>query len=153
MGEWNMWRASLGVQLCRRSLLGASCRLTQSSPILCAELTHCPQCKQSLGEPNKCPHCDWANHFELFGLPLEYNLSETKLVDHVSRKRKEIESGGESVEQSNEVENAYQTLSSPIKRAQHLLDLLGHPLESYVPDTEFFSMITHLQEDLDQKDY
>ena len=51
------------------------------------------------------------------------------------------------------MENAYQTLSSPIKRAQHLLDLLGHPLESYVPDTEFFSMITHLQEDLDQKDY
>ena len=81
------------------------------------------------------------NYFELFGLtpgfgiePLALEASWKRLQAVVHPDRVAAQGLGSSrrlaVELSTRVNDAYQTLTSPLKRAVYLLELSGHPLEA-----------------------
>ncbi|MCA4773943.1 iron-sulfur cluster co-chaperone HscB C-terminal domain-containing protein [Wolbachia endosymbiont of Mansonella perstans] len=65
-----------------------------------------------------------SNYFTLFGIELAFNISFDELEKkYIELSRTDINEG-----QSKNMENinkAYQVLKSPLKRAEHLLDLFG----------------------------
>ncbi|HEA26230.1 MAG TPA: Fe-S protein assembly co-chaperone HscB [Ectothiorhodospiraceae bacterium] len=79
------------------------------------------------------------NHFELFGLPVQFELD----IGSIAQRYRELQrathpdqfaSGTEqeqrlAVQQAAQVNDAYQTIKSPLKRAQYLLQLKGNPLD------------------------
>ena len=84
------------------------------------------------------------NYFELFGLPVQFGID----LNTISERYRELqrlthpdqfasasdEEQRSSVQHSAQVNDAYQTLKSPLKRAQYILGLRGAPLNDR--DTE-----------------
>ncbi len=82
------------------------------------------------------------NHFELFGLPVQFDI-DTAAMASMGEQYRELQrathpdqfaTGTEqeqriAVEQAAQVNDAYQTLKSPLKRAQYILELKGKPLD------------------------
>ncbi|MCW8983360.1 MAG: Fe-S protein assembly co-chaperone HscB [Gammaproteobacteria bacterium] len=79
------------------------------------------------------------NHFELFGLPVQFDIDLPAIGDRYRELQRathpdQFATGSEqeqriAVEQAAQVNDAYQTLKSPLKRAQYLLELNGTPLD------------------------
>ncbi len=75
------------------------------------------------------------NHFELFGLPVAYEVDTAKLAETYRELQRVLHpdryanaSDRErrlSVQQAAQVNEAYQTLRSPLRRARYLLELRG----------------------------
>ncbi len=79
------------------------------------------------------------NHFELFGLPVQFDIDIASIAERYRELQRathpdQFATGTEqeqriAVEQAALVNDAYQTLKSPLKRAQYLLELNGTPLD------------------------
>ena len=79
------------------------------------------------------------NHFELFGLPVQFELDIGSITERYRELQRathpdQFVTGTEqeqrlAVQQAALVNDAYQTLKSPLKRAQYLLELKGNPLD------------------------
>jgi len=79
------------------------------------------------------------NHFELFGLPVQFDIDVNSVAEYYRDLQRvthpdQFAAGSEqeqrlAVEQAAQVNDAYQTLKSPLKRAQYLLELNGTPLD------------------------
>lgn len=79
------------------------------------------------------------NHFELFALPVQFELDPGSIAERY-RELQRVTHPDQfatftdqeqriAVEQAAQVNDAYQTLKSPLKRAQYLLELKGNPLD------------------------
>lgn len=79
------------------------------------------------------------NHFELFGLPVQFDIDLPTIGDRYRDLQRathpdQFVAGTDqeqrlAVQQAAQVNDAYQTLKSPLKRAQYLLELNGAPLD------------------------
>jgi len=79
------------------------------------------------------------NHFELFGLPVQFELDLGSIAERYRELQRathpdQFASGTEqeqrlAVQQAAQINDAYQTIKSPLKRAQYLLQLKGKPLD------------------------
>jgi molecular chaperone HscB len=80
------------------------------------------------------------NYFELFSLPVGFDLDNSKLAEHYRSLQSELHpdryaSASEqerrlSVQGASLINEAYQTLKTPLSRARYLLELRGIDLES-----------------------
>lgn len=90
------------------------------------------------------------NYFELFGLPQAFAVNNDLLSKHYRQLQQELHPDkfvrrGASeqrlaVQFASFVNNAFQTLKSPLLRAEYLLELAGHPLNNdslTIRDSEF----------------
>ena len=79
------------------------------------------------------------NYFELFGLPAQFDMDTGAIAERYRELQRathpdQFAAATEqeqrlAVERAAQVNDAYQTLKSPLKRAQYLLELRGSPLE------------------------
>ena len=103
------------------------------------------------------------NYFELFGLPESYDLDLAELSKRYRKLQKAVHpdrfaSASDlerrlSVQQSALINEAYQTLKSPLRRAQYMLQLKGVDLSNDISarmDPEFLMQQMHLREELEQ---
>ncbi|GLP95179.1 co-chaperone HscB [Paraferrimonas sedimenticola] len=75
------------------------------------------------------------NYFELFGIPQEYSIDSARLAERYRDLQRAVHpdkfadaSDAQrrlSVQKTAQVNDAYQTLKNPIRRAEHLLELAG----------------------------
>lgn len=75
------------------------------------------------------------NHFELFGLPVSYEIDLARLAEHYRELQRAVHpdkfanaSDQErrlSMQRAAQVNEAFQTLKSPIRRARYMLELQG----------------------------
>lgn len=75
------------------------------------------------------------NHFELFGLPVSYEVDQAKLSEHYRELQRTVHpdkfanaSDQErrlSVQKAAQINEAFQTLKSPIRRARYMLEMRG----------------------------
>ena len=102
------------------------------------------------------------NYFELFALPVSYEIDQALLsvryqelqrtthpdrFTHATDRERRL-----SMQQASMINEAYQTLKDPLKRAQYLLDLQGIDVTSEsntVMDTQFLMQQMTLREALD----
>lgn len=98
------------------------------------------------------------NHFELFGLPVQFELD----IGSIAQRYRDLQrathpdqfvSGTEqeqrlAVQQAALVNDGYQTLKSPLKRAQYLLQLKGNPLD----DTDTQMDMVFLMQQMDMRE-
>jgi molecular chaperone HscB len=132
-----------------------------------AVLAKCVHCKQVMHQPVLCDACAGLNplpavadHFTLLGLPRRFDVDAAALhakyvalsrhshPDYHSNDAPEVRMLALQV--SSAVNNAYRTLSDPVRRAGYLLELLGGPAMSAdksVPDG-FLGTVMMLQEEL-----
>lgn len=105
------------------------------------------------------------NFFELYGLPQQFEIDLVKLsvaykalaqVTHPDK----FATGSQSeklraVQKSAQVNDGYQTLKSPVSRAEHILELRGLDLkheQQTLQDTAFLMQQMELREQLDDVD-
>jgi molecular chaperone HscB len=102
------------------------------------------------------------NHFEIFGLPQQFELAEQELTqrykDIQRRMHPDTVTGDDdlrkrlAVQASAHVNEAYRILHNPLERAAYLLDLHGYPLHERVTDPlpqEFLLQQMQLREELE----
>lgn len=75
------------------------------------------------------------NHFELFGLPVSYEVDQSKLAGHYRELQRTVhpdkfanasdQTRRLSVQRAAQINEAFQTLKSPIRRARYMLELRG----------------------------
>ncbi len=80
------------------------------------------------------------NYFELFDLPIQFDLDITVLSDRFRQLQRQFHpdnfaSGSDaaqlqSVQKAAQINDAYQTLKMPIRRAEYLLTLSNHDIQS-----------------------
>jgi len=103
----------------------------------------CGHCSQQLVSPLVCQHCrrlvdaGEADHFVLFGLERDYDLSSDAISERFVALSRQIHpdyfSDGQDREQrlalhnSARLNQAYRTLRDPLSRAEYLLELAGGP--------------------------
>ncbi len=103
------------------------------------------------------------NHFELFKLPCQFQLDTSLLSLHFRELQRHFHpdkfataSGQErllSVQKAAQINDAYQTLRDPLRRAQYLLFLHGIPQDDEqqtLQDTDFLMQQMALREELDE---
>ena len=134
-------------------------------------MNQCWQCTSSI-EPSHllCPNCGSVlapnpnqTYFELFALPVKFDLSIAKLRDAYRTLQRSVHPervAGASererrfaMEQSTRVNDAFRTLKSPMRRAAYLLESMGITTgeESRVQPTPSFLMnILEIREALDE---
>lgn len=101
------------------------------------------------------------NAFELLGFPPALDIDETSLEERFERLRAQFHPDRFSlasslerrlaVQRAADINNAHATLADPIKRASHLLELLGAPLDEAetLQDSAFLMQQMELREALD----
>ena len=101
-------------------------------------------------------------HFALFDLKPDFELDLERLAERYRELARQVHpdrfaDAGESeqrqaLERSANLNEAYQTLKSPSRRARYLLALEGHdvPLETTVQDPEFLLQQMHWREELEE---
>ena len=127
----------------------------------------CAHCSWELSTPFFCDYCETLNpnsgvadHFHLFGLPRRYDIDEKSLHDsYIALSRHahpdyHVEDAPEvqslSMTVSSQVNQAFRTLSDPVRRAAYLLELLGGPSsadDKSVPEG-FLETMMMMQEEL-----
>lgn len=127
----------------------------------------CAHCSRQLSTPFFCDYCETLNpdsgvvdHFQLFGLPRRYDIDEKALHDsYIALSRHahpdyHVEDAPEvrslSMTVSSQVNQAFRTLSDPVRRAAYLLELLGgasSAADKSVPDG-FLETMMMMQEEL-----
>ncbi len=127
----------------------------------------CIRCNRALSTPFFCDYCETLNpvsgvsdHFQLFGLPRRYQIDQAALHEsYIALSRHahpdfHVEDSPEvrslSMAVSAAVNQAYRTLSDPVRRASYLLELLGGPAsaeDKSVPDG-FLETMMMMQEEL-----
>ena len=75
------------------------------------------------------------NHFELFGLPVSYEVDQSKLAEHYRELQRTVhpdkyanapdQERRLAVQHAAHINEAYQTLKSAIRRARYLLEMRG----------------------------
>jgi len=127
----------------------------------------CSHCHRPMQTPLFCDYCETLNpavgvtdHFQLLGLPRRFDIDEQALheryvalsrhahPDFHSQDTPEVQ--GLSITVSSALNEAYRTLSDPVRRAGYLLELLGGPASSddkSVPDG-FLETMMMMQEDV-----
>jgi len=75
------------------------------------------------------------NHFELFGLPVCYEVDQLKLAEHYRELQRTVhpdkfanapdQERRLSVQRAAQINEAFQTLKSPIRRARYMLEMRG----------------------------
>lgn len=74
-----------------------------------------------------------SDYFQLFGLPVQFAVDEVLLKErYFAAQRKthpDRSAGVEAAQKAAEINQAYQTLKNPVKRAEYLLTLSGKPTE------------------------
>ena len=75
------------------------------------------------------------NHFELFGLPVSYEVDQSKLAEHYRELQRAVhpdkyanasdQDRRMSVQKAAQINEAFQTLKSPIRRARYMLEMRG----------------------------
>lgn len=98
------------------------------------------------------------NYFELFGLPVQFDVDIRSVADRYRELQRathpdQFASGTDqeqriAVEQAALVNDAYQTIKSPLKRAQYLLELNRTPLE----DTDTQMDMTFLMQQMEMRE-
>jgi molecular chaperone HscB len=93
------------------------------------------------------------NYFELLGLPTQFALDEAALHRAYIQKQQVVHpdrKDSTNIALSMDVNQAYQTLKSPLLRAQHLLALHGLKVnsekDSFAPDNTLLMEIMELRE-------
>lgn len=79
------------------------------------------------------------NHFELFGLPVSFAVDQSKLAGHYRELQRTVHpdryanaSDQErrlSVQRAAQINEAFQTLKSPIRRARYMLEMRGEKFD------------------------
>lgn len=118
--------------------------------------------QQALSDATPGPEIDLrSNYFELFGLPVGYELDPHQLKRrHLALQRRvhpdrfahlADSSPLQAVRYAAFVNEAFDTLSSPLQRALYLLELSGHPVdkEASITDAAFFEQQMDWREQLD----
>jgi len=103
------------------------------------------------------------NHFELFSLPVSFDVDSTSLSARYQDLQRSIHPDNFtnatdrekrlSMQQASVINEAYQSLKDPLKRAQYLLSLSGIDVKSdsnTVMDTAFLMQQMELREALDE---
>jgi molecular chaperone HscB len=89
------------------------------------------------------------NYFEIFGIPVSYNVDESRLTEIYLRKQSslhpDVAGAASNAESSALLNAAYGTLRDPIKRAEYLLALDGTDVTAVSSD-EVTLRIFELQE-------
>ncbi len=101
------------------------------------------------------------NHFELFGLPLNYQLDRARLDERYRELQRKVHpdryaSAGDqerriSVQQAAQLNEGYQVLKDPLRRGRYLLELRGHVFndeQNTTRDTGFLMEQMELREQL-----
>lgn len=75
------------------------------------------------------------NHFELFGLPVSYEVDQSTLAEHYRELQRTVhpdkyanapdQERRLAVQRAAQINEAFQTLKSPIRRARYLLEMRG----------------------------
>ena len=75
------------------------------------------------------------NHFELFGLPVSYEVDQSTLAEHYRQLQRTVhpdkfanasdQDRRLSVQRAAQINEAFQTLKSPIRRARYMLEMRG----------------------------
>lgn len=127
----------------------------------------CSNCKRPLSAPFFCDYCETLNphsgvadHFQLFGLPRRFEIDPKLLHDsYIALSRHahpdyHVDDSPEvrllSMTVSSAVNQAFRTLSDPVRRASYLLELLGGPSsaeDKSVPEG-FLETMMMMQEEL-----
>lgn len=83
------------------------------------------------------------NHFELYEIPVSFNVSSALLEERYAALRRERPD-------DHQVENAYRLLGDPDALIKYVLDLKGmlHKDEVYEPDPQFTLEVTDINEEL-----
>ncbi|MEZ8826188.1 co-chaperone HscB [Vibrio amylolyticus] len=103
------------------------------------------------------------NHFELFGLPIQFPLDGSLLSSQFRELQKRFHPDNfatsserdrlMSVQQAAQINDAYQALKNPISRAEYLLTISGYELESEqqtMQDPLFLMDQMELREELEE---
>ncbi|PMJ93096.1 co-chaperone HscB [Vibrio sp. 10N.261.55.A7] len=103
------------------------------------------------------------NHFELFGLPIQFPLDGSLLSSQFRELQKRFHPDNfatsserdrlMSVQQAAQINDAYQALKNPISRAEYLLTVSGYELESEqqtMQDPLFLMDQMELREELEE---
>lgn len=114
--------------------------------------------------PPECRVDSNPNHFEWFGLAPAFVIDEAGLrprwrelqqTYHPDRAGADPSAQRVALQRAAQVNEAYDTLRDPVRRAAYLLALAGHPLDlerSTVADTDFLMAQLELREALDEAD-
>ncbi|AUG99940.1 co-chaperone HscB [Pectobacteriaceae bacterium CE70] len=102
------------------------------------------------------------DYFTLFGLPIRYNVDGSLLVSRYQELQRQFHPDRfaasperermMSLQQAATINDAYQTLKHPLKRAEYMLSLHGFDLmneQHTLQDTEFLMEQLELREELD----
>lgn len=99
------------------------------------------------------------NHFQLFGLPLSYAIDATQLDQHYRALQAQVHPDKSAhlseaeqrlaMQHSTQVNEAYQTLRNPLKRARYLLSLHGVDTQE---DTNTAMPVDFLMEQLEWRE-
>lgn len=129
----------------------------------------CLNCHSALTSPIVCDGCHslyppppWADHFSLLGLPRNYAIDEKKLnscfraiargvhPDRFTGEPEEVRSLATRL--SAELNQAFDVLSDPVRRADYLLELAGGPSAAEMREVpgEFLADVMLLREEIDQ---
>ncbi|MBK6758539.1 MAG: Fe-S protein assembly co-chaperone HscB [Agitococcus sp.] len=101
------------------------------------------------------------NYFVLFGLAIGFPLDNAALAGryrelqrqyHPDRFAHHPEEQQKAVQWSAQLNTAFETLNSPVKRASYLLELAAHPisLNTSIADTDFLMSQLELREQMDE---
>lgn len=101
------------------------------------------------------------NYFVLFGLPIGFQVDTEALASryrelqrqyHPDRFAHHPEEQQKAVQWSAQLNTAFETLNSPVKRASYLLELAAHPisLNTSIADTDFLMSQLELREQMDE---
>ncbi len=133
-----------------------------------AVLTKCTHCKHEMSQPLLCDHCETLNplpsfmdFFQLMGLPRRFEIDlktlHEKYITLSRHSHPDFHAEDEpdvmalAMTVAAAVNEAYRTLSDPIRRAGYLLELLGGPASAQdksVPGG-FLNTMLMLQEELE----
>lgn len=101
------------------------------------------------------------NYFAVFGLAIGFNVDDQALAGryrelqrqhHPDRFAHLPQEQQQAVQYSAQLNTAYDTLNSPVKRASYLLQLANHPisLNTSIADTDFLMSQLELREQMDE---
>jgi len=129
----------------------------------------CLNCHSALTTPIVCDGCHslyppppWADHFSLLGLPRTYAIDEKKLnscfraiargvhPDRFVGAPEEVRSLATRL--SAELNQAFDVLSDPVRRADYLLEIAGGPSAAEMREVpgDFLADVMMLREEIDQ---
>lgn len=96
------------------------------------------------------------NYFELFGMEADF-WCDTRIIEQnyrrLQRERHPDETGGSGIEETISINEAYDTLIDPIKRAEHVIQINGVDTNAVPTSVRVFAMLENAEENLKSCSY